>query len=132
MIGFSVKPVDGETEIYGKKASELQSNVIVSDSEITGTLHYVTGYTEFSGDEEKQSGNYLAFVVEPVPDDATVTVEFVGANTTIGPVELEPDDRSLVFRITDKSTQSIKITTKSGKSSTTKTYALSGLTLESE
>lgn len=132
MIGFSVKPVDVETEIYGKKASELQSNVIVSDSEITGTLHYVTGYTEFSGDEEKQSGNYLAFVVEPVPDDATVTVEFVGANTTIGPVELEPDDRSLVFRITDKSKQSIKITTKSGESSTTKTYALSGLILESE
>ena len=55
---------------------------------------------------------------------------FNGANTTIGPVVLEPNDRSCVFRITDKASQSITVKIERGGKSVEKTYGLSGLTLD--
>lgn len=102
----------------------------MGETEITGTLHYVTDYTGFSGEPEKQAGNYLALKVVTDPADAKVTVEFVGGQTTPGPIDLEPDDRSLVFRISDKEAQSIKVTASKGEETITKTYGLTGLTLE--
>lgn len=31
---------------YGKTANELQENVVIGESEITGTLHYITDYPD--------------------------------------------------------------------------------------
>lgn len=103
--------------------------MVVGDSSITGTLHYVTGFTEFSGDSDKQSGNYLALTFE-ADKDAKVTVTFNGGNTTSSPVVLEPDDRDCVFRISDKSTQSISVKVEKNGETIEKTYSLTGLTLE--
>ena len=47
----------------------MQEGVTVSDGVIGGTLHYVTGYTGFSGLPEEQEGNYLALYAEA--EDAT-------------------------------------------------------------
>lgn len=116
---------------YGKAANTLQSDVVVSDSEITGTLHYVTDFTEFSEEPEKQSGNYLALTFE-ANEDAKVTVTFNGGLTTFSPVVLEPGDRDCVFRITDKSSQSISVKVEKSGKTIDKTYSLTGLTLESE
>ena len=116
---------------YGKAVSELQSDVQINGTEITGTLNYVTGYTQFSGDVGKQSGNYLAldFSADPWPD--LVEVELLNANTT-GAIELSEDDHIGVFRITNKESQAIKVTTLSGDDDNTVTYGLSGLTLKPE
>ena len=89
----------------------------------------MTGFTGFSGEAEKQSGNYLALTFE-ADEDATVTVTFNGAQTTPSPVVLEPGDRDCVFRITDKSSQSISVKIEKGSESIEKTYGLTGLTLE--
>lgn len=102
---------------------------MVGDSEITGTLKYVTGFTGFSGDAEKQSGNYLALSFE-ADDDATVTVTFGNAQTTPSPTVLEPGDRDCVFRISDKSKQTISVKVEKDEHVIEKTYGLSGLTLE--
>lgn len=101
----------------------------ISGNTISGTLHYVSDYTGFSSDDEKNDGNFLAlsFIA---PDDAKVVVTFIGANETSSPVTLEPDDRDCVFRISDKSSQSVKVEFSLGDENKTTTYSLTGLTLD--
>lgn len=67
--------------------------------------------------------------VETDSEDAITTVELVGG--TKGPVTLD-DDMNIVLLIKNKDTQSIKVTTTHNRESVTKTYGLSGLTLETE
>lgn len=116
-------PVD----LLGKTASDLQSNISVTDGVVSGALKYVTGYTGFSGETELQSGHYLAldFVFSTTPDSATI--DLIGGNTGIKALDLT--DNTLVVRITNPATQIIRVTaTKSGVT-TTKDFALYGLTL---
>lgn len=122
-------PEDGETTLFGKKVSALQSDLNFVGDTIQGTLKYVTGYTGFSGDPELQSGNFLAFKVAPsLGDGATYTMEVVNGHS--GPVQLD-SDMNAVIRIESNSTQSLRIVgTKDGES-VTRTYSFAGLTLES-
>ena len=128
-MSLSVKPEDGEAVLFGKAVNELQSEVVVADDEVTGTLKYVNGYVDFSSNTSEQSGNYLALKIEAEPAEAETVVELVGG--TKGPVALD-DDMNIVLLIKNKDTQSIKVTTTHSEESITKTYGLSGLTLETE
>ena len=128
-MSLSVKPEDGEAVLFGKTVNELQSDVVVSDDEVTGTLKYVNGYVDFSSNTSEQSGNYLALKIEAEPAEAETVVELVGG--TKGPVALD-DDMNIVLLIKNKDTQSIKVTTTHNGESITKIYGLSGLTLETE
>ena len=121
----------GSSEMaYDKTVSELQSNVVVAGDTISGTLHYVTGYTGFNGSEPlEQEGNYLALKFEPTTWDGVVTVELVGG--TKGAVTLSEDDDFCVFKIDNKS-QSIKVEFTDGDDEYEKTYSLTSLVLESE
>ena len=128
-MSLSVKPEDGEAVLFGKAVNELQSEVVVADDEVTGTLKYVNGYVDFSSNTSEQSGNYLALKIEAEPAEAETVVELVGG--TKGPVALD-DDMNIVLLIKNKDTQSIKVTTTHNGESITKIYGLSGLTLETE
>lgn len=128
-MSLSVKPEDGEAVLFGKAVNELQSDVDVSDDEVTDTLKYVDGYVDFSSNVSEQSGNYLALKIEAEPAEAETVVELVGG--TKGPVTLDKD-MNIVLLIKNKDTQSIKVTTTHNEESVTKTYGLSGLTLETE
>lgn len=92
-------------------------------------MKHVTGYTGFSSNTSEQSGNYLALKIEAEPAEAETVVELVGG--TKGPVALD-DDMNIVLLIKNKDTQSIKVTVNDGEDSATKTYGLTGLTLETE
>lgn len=99
---------------------------MLGETEITGTLHYVSDYTDFSSVTEEQSGNYLALKVT-APEGSTTTVEVVGG--TKGPVTLD-EDMNIVLLIRNKDTQSVKVTVTDGDATTTEVYTLSGMTLE--
>lgn len=110
--------------------ADLQEDIEIDPVEgtIEGTLHYVTGYTGWSGDVSEQSGNYLAIHSECVPEADKITVELVGG--TVGhPVELG-DDGICVYRITDKDTQKIRVVAWKDDASVVQEFDLSGLTLE--
>ena len=128
-MSLSVFRLNGKAVLFGKAVNELQSDVVVSDDEVTGTLKYVDGYVDFSSNVSEQSGNYLALKIEAEPAEAETVVELVGG--TKGPVTLD-DDMNIVLLIKNKDTQSIKVTTTHNEESVTKTYGLSGLTLETE
>lgn len=114
--------MSSEESAYDKTVSELQSDVNVGDSAITGTLHYVTGYTGFNGSEpSEQKGNFLALDFDS--EEWPVDVELVGG--TKGKVSLTAEDHFCVFRIANKDSQEIKV----GED---QLYDLSGLVLEEE
>lgn len=113
--------------MLGKSVGDLQSDVTISEGVISGTLNYVTGYTDFSGDVSEQSGNYLVLKCTSEKTSDVITVELIGG--TVGhPVTLDAD-RNIVIRITNTTTQSIKVVGYNEWGSVTKTFALTGLTL---
>ncbi|MBR3236844.1 MAG: hypothetical protein IKF99_08375 [Oscillospiraceae bacterium] len=62
---------------------------------INGTLHYVTGYTGFSGDPEEQEGNYLALHFE-AEGATSISVHAIGSERA--PVTLD-EDGILILRV---------------------------------
>lgn len=126
MTGLVVSPDDDEAERYGKTVSDLQENVAIdSDGAITGTLKYVTGYTEFSSVTEEQEGNYLALTFAAEPHDRIEAS--IGDR---GPVNVT-EDGYLVLRLED-TTEPLEVTVTNGADSATMEFDLSGLTLEEE
>lgn len=117
----------GNTTLFGKKVSDLQSNIVIGENAISGSLKHVTGYTEFSSKSSEQEGHYLALKFDVTPADAVTTVELVGG--TKGPVTLDAD-KNIVLLIKSNTTQSIKVVSTKDGASVTKTYTLTGLTLE--
>lgn len=117
----------GDTTLFGKKVSDLQSNIVIGENAISGSLKHVTGYTEFGSKSSEQEGHYLALKFDVTPADAVTTVELVGG--TKGPVTLDAD-KNIVLLIKSNTTQSIKVVSTKDGASVTKTYTLTGLTLE--
>lgn len=102
----------------------------VSESRISGTLHYVDDYTEYSEDTELQSGHYLALKFEAT-DGADIAVQLIGGETESDPVEVDDEDMNVVIRIEDPSVQRLKVTsTLDGHSDYAKVYRMTGLVLE--
>ena len=90
---------------------------------ISGTLKYVTGYTQFSGTVSEQSGHYLAVKIE---SDATLSVK----DTANGEYSALDSSGIAVIRITDKNAQKLYIKAVKSGQTTEFVYDLSGLTLE--
>ena len=124
ITSLTVEAVDGETSCYGKQAKDLQSDIVISDDTITGTLNYVTGYEQFNpSDKSEQSGNYIALSLTS-DEDAEIKTQLIGGNKG----EIIIDDGFCVYRITDHESQKIKVSVTKGEDVVTKTYDLSGLT----
>ena len=98
--------VAASVDLLGKTINDLQKGVTFIGNNIVGELKYVTGYTGFSGDVSEQSGNYLV-THYTANSDNDIVVELV--NGTRGPVTLD-EDGILISRITNKTTQKIKVT----------------------
>ena len=113
--------------MYGKNVSDLQSNIVIGDDSISGTLNYVTGYTGFNGSEtSEQSGNYIALKFTPKSWDGILTVELL--NGSKGEVTLSEGDDFCVFRIANTD-QSIQVNYINGDDELEKTYSLTNLVL---
>lgn len=118
---------DDGTMLLGKVASDLQENIVISDDEILGTLKYIADYSSAGYLDDEKSGNFLALHFESTVEGAVIKVQLVnGAH----PERTLDDDGLAIFRITNKATQSIKVTvTAEGYKTMEKTWGLSGLTL---
>lgn len=114
--------ISASVDLLGKSVSNLQSNIAIANRAITGTLLYVDDYTDFSEDQEKQVGNYIALHVN-APEDATVAVTVNG-----GEVVTVDDEMIAVCRITSTS-QTIKVTGTLDGRQREQIYSLTGLTL---
>lgn len=125
MSGLTVDvDIDPTENLFGYTVDELQSDVVIGDDAITGTLKYIDDYSIAFGPGE-DSGNYLA-IHASVPDVEGVTITVTVTNPSV----LDADG-ICVLRIADKSSQTITVVaSKEGYNNVTKTYSLSGLTVE--
>ena len=111
--------IAADKDLFGKVISDLQSDIVISDDAISGTLKYIDDYSSaFSGD--LASGNYIALHFD-APEQATVKVKLTDEVTL-------DEDRIIILRIADKDTQTIKATLTLGEQVVTKTYSLASLT----
>lgn len=60
----------------------------IGNGEIYGTLHYVEGYTGFSGDPAEQEGHYIALHAE---DESASSIAVRPLGSDADPVTLDPD-----------------------------------------
>ena len=123
MTGLTVTALTDadEPDLFGKEPSDLQSNIVIGDESISGTLLYVEDYSSaFGGDLDH--GNYIALHAEvPDVDDVTITVKVTNTATL-------DEDGNMVLRIADTDTQTITITaSKDGYENVVKEYALDEL-----
>ena len=118
--------ISADTDLLGKTIGDLQENVRIDEDVIHGKLFYVDDYTGFSGDVTLQKGYYLV-VHASVPNETGVTIVASkpdGTNVTLDA------DGILIFRVMDTKAASLTFTaSKDGKTSASKTYRLSGLTI---
>lgn len=124
----------GNTELYGVKASAMQSDVEVNNGRLTGTLKYLSASNEITQFWGK--GNFLPFKV--TASDWTkyksVKVGLVPSAGT-GLVEIKDDDtHNGICKISNKDIQRFKVVAISadGKKKHTQWFDLSGLTCNAQ
>ncbi len=105
----------------------MQSNLSIENGVASGTLHYISGWTEFSSKAAEQSGNYIALKVTGAPEGATITYKLKGSSKA--PVTLD-EDKNIVVICTNKPTAVLQFTVTLGEDSVVKEVALSGITFE--
>lgn len=125
---ITISTLSGETELLGKTADDLQSNIAIEGDVVSGTSKYVTDYTEFSSNEEEQKGNYLALKFEAT-NSTNITCQLSEATSTPDLVELDSD--GIFIARLHSNTQTITVVA-TGTKSTTTVLKLTGLTLEPE
>lgn len=127
-IALTVVPAtNADGDLLGKSASDLQTNIIVTNNKIKGTLKYIADYTSAGYVGDEASGNYLALKCTSI-NGATITVEVVGG---VHGAQTLDSDGLVICRIANTS-QKIKVVASKNGQSTTKTYSLTGLTLTPE
>ena len=129
-----MKAENSNVVVFGKSVSELQDNVVVADGAITGTLKYVTDYTEFSPTPALQNGNYLAVNLAN-NDYSQFTSVRVGLDPSQGSglVEIINDpDKNGVFRVANTSQKFKIVSTSVDGVVNTQEFDLSDLTLSGE
>lgn len=128
MDEVTVEPEDGDTVLWEHTISDLQADIEVEGDAITGALFYVS---EGALPTTWGPGYFLALKFDDF--DATATSVKVGLDPTQGSglVELD-DDKNAVFKITDRSTQRLKVVSTDGTRSTVQYFDLSGLRLMSQ
>ena len=111
---------------WGTTVSTMQTGVTVANGAITGTLHKLT-----SGSLVDVWGEGYFLALKFTKDNANATSIKVGLRPSVssGLVELDADMDG-VFKITDKNAQVFVIQCSDGEVTYTKTYDLSGLTLD--
>ena len=81
--------ISADTDLLGKTVSDLQEDIVISNGVISGTLHYVTGYTGFDASHpELQEGHFLALHAE-AEDATSISVRPLGS--AADPVPLDAD-----------------------------------------
>lgn len=94
------KVPEGSKTFSGKRADEIQTGVVVSDTEVTGTLNYFEDFQQaFPANESLQHGNYLVLEFTSEPQETKIEVELQGGETVMKSPAVV-DDGWCIFHVT--------------------------------
>ena len=86
-----IDTIGGDTDLYGKEASELGEFKISRSGAVTGSANYVTGYTGFNGsDTNEQEGYYFPLAFTQSQAVREVTMQVVGSANP--PVKMDAEN----------------------------------------
>lgn len=125
-----LEPVSDGVTLFGTLVSDIQSDLVIGNNTITGTLKYLQGgeIAGYWGD-----GNFMAIQFNNIDPRATSVRVGMQPSEGSGLVELINDpDKNGVFKVTDKDAQKFVVITSDGTHTSTATYDLKGLTCEGE
>lgn len=126
MTGVTVAAENGNTELFGRKVSTMQTGITVTGNAITGTLKYISSGAIA---QDWGAGNFLCLKF-PDADIENLTVK-VGLNPSQGSGLVALDaDKNGVFKVTDKNTQKFVVLQQDGVKTKLQEFDLSGLTIE--
>lgn len=118
-----VSPVGPGVTLYGMLVSDIQTDVVVGGTSITGSLAFLD---EGELVTEKGEGNFLALRFDNL--DARATSVRVGIGSDLTEIT-SLTDKNVVVKVADK-TQKFKVISSDGEHTVTTEYDLTGLTLE--
>lgn len=111
---------------FGVQASQMQSNLRVSNGAILGTLKYLDGDNAIVNDWG--AGNFMFLKFKDLDPNATSVKVGMDPSVSSGLVEIINDpDKNGVFKVTNKDTQVFKVVSTDGTSTKTQTFRLSAL-----
>ena len=124
----TVEGTAAATELYGgKTAGDIQSNIVVSDGQITGTLNFIEGGLADSG-PLADDGYFIALTQSDFPTGQTYANCKVGLRPSMGTgLVTLTDDGIMVAKIADKINQNYIVQTIQGGLTIEQEYDLSGL-----
>lgn len=119
---------DGQT-VFGALVGDLQSNLVIGNNAITGSLKFIEGGLAESG-PLAGDGHFMAIQFNNIDPRATSVRVGLQPSEGTGLVELIDDpDKNGVFKVT-ATTQKFVVISSDGTHTTTTNYDLSGLILE--
>lgn len=114
----------------GVTVADMQSDVVVANNAITGTLKYLD---EGALVNRWGAGNFIALKFTNLDPNATSVKVGLEPSYGDGLVEIINDpDKDGGWKITNKDEQVFKVVQSNGTKSRTQTFSLSGLVVESE
>ena len=128
----TVTPLTTGTQ-YDVPVSSIQSGVTLDGDSFKGTLKFLSGSNAIT--DVWGEGNFLALDFSNFPDlSVSGNSVYVGFEPSMGSglVPIATDDHSGVFKVTNKDAQVFKVATTVAGHTTTKTYKISDLVLESD
>ena len=109
---------------------ELQTDIEVTSSLVSGTLYYVDDFDEFSpGTPELCEGHYVALKFE-APEDSTVTIQVFDNDVARSAPKALDSDMNAIIRVVDPANMKLKVVVSmTDAEDLEKTYRFSGLKL---
>ena len=123
VINPLVSPVGPGVTMYGMLVSDIQTDVIVEGTSITGSLAFLDDGELVT---EKGEGNFLALKFDNL--DARATSVRVGIDTDLTEI-VSLEDKSVVVKVADV-TKKFVVISSDGEHTVTTEYDLTGITLE--
>lgn len=126
----AIAPLEDSLTVFGAAISDLQSGITVQDDAISGTLNY---FDDVNSDlvQKWGAGYFIALKFSGIDADVTSVKAGLDPSQSSGLVELINDpDKSGIWKVTDKDSQTFKIVSSDSEDSYTQTFTLTGLTLE--
>lgn len=121
-LALTISVYTGDEDLWGKKASDLQENVSITEGVVSGTLFYVEGY-------DPKLNHFLVLQAVSSDANAKITAQIIGGESPA--MELD-DDGICLFKIKNKTTQSLQYIVEINGIKRTYNLSLSGLTLASK
>lgn len=120
MTGVTITPVNGNTQLYGVRVSNLQTGITVDGLEITGTVHNFVHDPDTQPDATTLDGYHLVVDITPAEGES---ISNITTGPTVRPVRGEAGGHVRVYLLQGE-TQYLEVTSTDGSDTLAQRFIL--------